>query len=302
MVRYRILQSCSLLYFAAAGVLLLILGVAASRSAAQAQGARGARTPLNGKAAALIDMTGYWVAIVDEDWRWRMMTPAKGDYASLPLNAEGRRVSDSWDPAKDQAEGNECKAYGAGNIMRIPERLHIFWADDNTLEMDVDAGMQKRLFHFDGSKWQGGQPQWQGDSVARWEKQVQFGGSSAYGAPTPGKGGDLEVVTTHLRAGYLRKNGVPYSENAVLTEYYNVFYPKGPQDTVYLIVNSTVDDPKYLREPFITSGQFKREPDGSKWNPAPCRPLWPLRALLPPKEWDENGRSPGGGPTVQADQ
>jgi hypothetical protein len=255
----------------------------------KAQGNRGDKPPATAKAAAVIDMTGYWVAIVNEDWRWRMMTPAKGDYSSLPLNAQGRRVADSWDPEKDERDGNQCRAYGAANIMRIPERLHIAWADDNTLQMETDAGMQKRLFHFDGPKWQGGQPQWQGDSVARWEKQVQYGGDAAYGGPSPGKGGDLEVITTHMRPGYLRKNGVPYSENAVLTEYYNVFYPEGPQGTVYLTVTSAVDDPKYLSETFVTSGQFRREPDGSKWDPTPCRPLWPLRALLPPVGWNENG-------------
>jgi hypothetical protein len=200
-------------------------------------------------------------------------------------------VADLWDPAKDKAEGNECRAYGAGNIMRIPERLHIFWADDNTLEMDTDAGMQKRLFHFNGPKWQGGPLQWQGDSVARWEKQVQFGGDAAYGGPSPGKGGDLEVITTHVRPGYLRKNGVPYSENAVISEYYNVFYPEGSQGTVYLTVTTGIDDPKYLSDTYVTSGQFRREPDGSKWDPTPCRPLWPLQALLPPVGWNENGPS-----------
>jgi hypothetical protein len=236
-----------------------------------AQGSAGAATP-SAKAGALIDLTGYWVSIVNEDWRWRMMTPAKGDYASVPLNKEGRRVADMWDPAKDEREGNQCRAYGAGNIMRIPERLHITWANDNTLEMDTDAGMQTRLFHFDGSKWKGGTPQWQGDSVANWKKQIQSG---RFGSAVAGKGGALHVVTTHMRPGYLRKNGVPYSGDAVLTEYYNRFDKDGIS---YLIVTSVVDDPQYLNDRFITSGQFKREPDASKWNPTPCRPLWPRRA------------------------
>ena len=290
MARYRITKSRSILYLAAAGALLLGLRVPGA-GLASAQEGRGAKPPATAKAAAVIDMTGYWVAIVNEDWRWRMLTPGKGDYASLPLNSEGHRVADLWDPAKDKAEGNECRAYGAGNIMRIPERLRIFWADDSTLEMDTNAGMQKRLFHFNGPKWQGGPLQWQGDSVARWEKQVQYGGDAAYGGPSPGKGGDLEVITTHMRSGYLRKNGVPYSENAVISEYYNVFYPEGPQGTVYLTVTTGIDDPKYLSSTYVTSGQFRREPDGSKWDPTPCRPLWPLQALLPPVGWNENGPS-----------
>jgi hypothetical protein len=289
MARYRIVKSRSVLYLVAAGLLLLIPHFPGGADAARAQAGQRAKPPATAKAAAVIDMTGYWVAIVNEDWRWRMLTPAKGDYSSLPLNTEGRRVADTWDAEKDERDGNRCRAYGAGNIMRIPERLHITWSDDNTLQMETDAGMQNRQFHFDGPKFQGGQPQWQGDSVARWEKQVQFGGDAAYGGPSPGKGGDLEVITTHMRPGYLRKNGVPYSESAMLTEYYNVFYPEGPNGTVYLTVTSAVDDPKYLSETLVTSGQFRREPDGSKWDPTPCRPLWPLRALLPPVGWNENG-------------
>ena len=290
MLTHRSFQNRKALWLGAIGFLCLVLG-APRDGRAQIRSSRPVDPVLTPKAGAVIDMTGYWVAIVDEDWRWRMVTPAKGDFASLPINDEAKRVAMTWDPAKDKAEGNECKSYGAGNIMRMPERLHIAWVDDNTMQMDIDAGMQKRVFHFDGSKWQGGQPQWQGDSVAKWEKQAQFeGGFASFGGPRPGKGGALHVTTTHLRAGYLRKNGVPYSENATLTEYYNVFYPHGPQGVAYLILTSVVDDPKYLKESFITSGQFKREPDGSKWDPAPCRPLWPILASPIPKGWNEDAQ------------
>ena len=162
--------------FYAAGMVaaaLVALSAWSGAHAAQRQGGAARSAPASAKAGAVIDVTGYWVSIVDEDWVWRMMTPAKGDYTSVPLNAEGRRVTDAWDPAKDEAEGNQCKAYGAGGIMRIPERLHITWVDDNTLQIETDAGMQKRLFHFDGSKWPGGEPQLQGYSVATLEKQPQ---------------------------------------------------------------------------------------------------------------------------------
>ncbi len=258
--------------FLTAVALLASDGEAASRPS---QGAAKAPAP-SAQASALIDLTGYWVSIVNEDWRWRMMTPAKGDYAGVPLTAEGRRIADAWDPEKDEREDNQCRAYGAGNIMRIPERLHVTWANENTLQMDTDAGMQTRLFHFDGSKWRGGTPQWQGDSVADWEKQIQSGAERGRTAgPVPGKGGSLHVVTTHMRPGYLRKNGVPYSGDAVLTEYFDRFERNGIS---YLIVTSVVVDPLYLNERFITSGQFKREPDASRWNPTPCRPLWPRRA------------------------
>ena len=73
--------------------------------------------------AAPFDMTGYWVSVVSEDWRSRMITPRKGDYEHVPINDEGRRVADTWDPARDEAEGNQCKSYGVAAIMRVPGRL-----------------------------------------------------------------------------------------------------------------------------------------------------------------------------------
>ncbi|HXW61980.1 MAG TPA: hypothetical protein VEJ45_05225 [Candidatus Acidoferrales bacterium] len=256
---------------------LLITGESLPSAAAQGMSASGQRRPTpTPKAGALIDLTGYWVSIIDEEWRWRMMTPPQGDFSFVPLNAEGRRVAGLWDPAADEAGGNGCKVYGAAGIMRLPERLHITWADDNTLAIDIDAGMQMRLLHFDGSKWRGGEPSWQGDSVASWEKQVQ---TSGFVRPTAGaappEGGSLKVVTTHMRPGYLRKNGVPYSGNAVLTEYFDRLDVDGQ---AYLIVTGIVEDPQFLAGRFITTEQFKLEPNGSKWNPTPCKIGPPTRA------------------------
>ena len=197
-----------------------------------------------------------------------MVTPPKGDFASVPLNSEGRRTGNLWDPAKDESEGNQCKAYGAAGLMRLPTRLHITWADDVTMQVDADAGRQQRLFHFDGPKWQGGEPQWQGDSVASWVRQLQSRGfAPPFGGPVPGKGGALKVETTHMRPGYLRKNGVPYGANAILSEYFDRVEFEGDN---YLILTSVVDDPQYLNDTFLTSEQFKLERDGSKWNPQPC--------------------------------
>src|SRR5947209_5605188 len=82
------------------------------------------------RSSAPVDLTGYWVSVVTEDWLYRMVTPAKGDYSSVPLNAEGRKTADAWDPSKDEAAGNQCKAYGAPALLRIPGRLHITWQDD----------------------------------------------------------------------------------------------------------------------------------------------------------------------------
>jgi len=227
--------------------------------------------PPTPKAAAPVDFTGYWVSVVTEDWRWRMVTPIKGDFASIPFNADGRKLGEAWDPAKDEASGNQCKSYGAAAIMRVPGRLHITWADDNTLRIDTDAGTQTRLLHFDGKPPQSAEASWQGYSVAQWEKPLRGSGSpqAGLGATREGtQGRSLEVVTTQLRAGYLRKNGAPYSANTVLKEYFDL--SKERNGETWFVVTTVVEDPQYLSEPFVTSTNWKQEPDAAKWNPSAC--------------------------------
>jgi hypothetical protein len=266
--------------------------------------------PQPARTVAPIDPTGYWVSVVTEDWRWRMVTPLKGDYVSVPINADGRRVADTWDIAKDDAAGNQCKAFGVAGLTRQPGRLHVTWQDDNTLKVDFDAGTQTRLLHFDKSAAPPDGPRtWQGYSVAEWEGRTapdpsrgrgnindarlispeearRRGTGTGFGS-VPGGGGQglrggpplktagvdsgaVKVVTTNFREGYLRKNGVPYSEDAQITEYFQ-WLPPHPSGDRWLIVTTAVDDPKYLAQPFYTSTNFKRESDGSKWNPTPCK-------------------------------
>ena len=234
---------------------------------AQGRGARGGGAP-TGRGSAQVDLTGNWVSVISEDWRWRMITPPKGDFANIPVNAEAKRVGEAWDPAKDEAAGEQCKGYAAPAIMREPGRLRISWQDDDTLKIETDAGQQTRLFHFSGQPPQGGAPSWQGYSSARWEvtqRNVTGMGSGRGGAPTR----TLEVVTTQLRPGYLRKNGIPFGANAVMTEYYDAF--KNPDGTDWFTVTTIVTDPQYLGTPWVTSTDFKKEPDGSKWKPTPCK-------------------------------
>ncbi len=230
-----------------------------------AQRGRGAQTPATPRASAPMDLTGYWVSVVTEDWRFRMVTPPKGQYGGVPLNAEGRRVADGWDPAKDEAAGEPCKAYGAAAIMRVPGRLHITWDNDNTLRIDTDAGTQTRLIRFGESPSQGGEPTWQGDSAAQWELARAAQGEGGRGQV---RRGGLKVVTTQMRPGYLRKNGVPYSSNAVLTEYYDRHTP--PNGDEWLVVTTVVEDARYLTQGFVTSSHFKKLHDASGWNPEPC--------------------------------
>lgn len=242
--------------FAASAAALLLAPLPA-----QAQFGAPPRPQGDPRTVAPIDLTGQWVSIVTEDWRFRMVTPPKNDYPGLPLNAAARAVADQWDPARDAAEGNACKAYGVGGIMRIPGRIRVSWEDPTTLEIQTDAGRQTRLLHFDEPP-ETDDLTWQGTSRAEWEfHQGGFG--------QPPVNGTLKVVTTGMRPGYFRKNGVPYSENTVLTEYYDVFTQH--DGTVWLQILSILDDPTYYTDPIITSTNFRRQNDRSGWNPTPCR-------------------------------
>ena len=243
--------------FALAAAAILFMLPASLRAQ---QGRGPAPTP---KAAAPVDITGYWVALVTEDWRYRMMTPAKGDYPNIPLNPAGRRMADAWDPAKDEAAGEQCKGYGAGNVMRNPERIHITWENDTTLKVEADNGTQTRQFYFSGAP-QGGEPTYQGVSMAQWE----FAGGRAPRGGGPPRGGDLKIVTTHVKPGYIQRNGVPYSANAVITEHYDLL--KEPNGESYLLVTTLIEDPQYLARPFQRSTHFKKQADGSGWDPTPC--------------------------------
>jgi len=261
----------------ATAIVVFLLTSAASRGHGQVAQPRAPGS--SARDLAPIDLTGYWVSVVTEDWRYRMVMPAKGDYGSVPLNANGRREADKW--TRDQA--GRCEAFGAGAVMRAPGRVHITWENDSTLRIDTEAGNQTRrlpLGQAAAAPAAGAAPSWQGTSVARWDGPpdvidvLRTGGfdrlDSGMGAAarrmvwTP-----LKVVTTNLRPGWLRANGVPYSAQAVVTEHFMRFAV--PEAGEWLTVRTVIDDPTYLVQSFMTSTNFKREADGSKWNPKACR-------------------------------
>src|SRR5580700_6594319 len=249
--------------------LLALISVLALPLLAQPPGGGRGGPPPNPRAAAPIDLTGYWVSIVTEDWRYRMVTPAPGDYQSVPMTAAAVKIANTWDPAKDEAAGDQCKSYGAPSILRVPEHLHITWQDDQTMKMETDAGKQTREFHFGNWKAPGGESAphtLQGDSVAEWE--AQGGGRGRGGAAN----GSMKVTTSNLKAGFLRKNGVPYSENANLTEYYDLVKERNG-DTL-MVVTIVVVDPMYLRESFVISSHFKKLPAETGWKPTECSATW----------------------------
>ena len=282
------------------GALSLSLAVALAGIDAAGQGrgrGQAPAPPQTARQAAPIDLVGTWVSVVTEDWRWRMVTPPKGDVASVPVSPEGRKTAQAWDQAADTASGNQCKAFGVGGIMRQPGRLRISWQDDETLKLEFDAGTQTRLLNFDRAKQAAGEKTWQGFSLAQWEGpgvgrggppvdvRVTGGGILSRGVPGGGgqglrggppprqqaeinSGGDLKVVTTNFREGYLRKNGVPYSARTTVREFYDLSTERNGD--VWVTVTTIVEDPEYLTEPFVTSTNFKKQADATGWNPRPC--------------------------------
>ncbi len=233
----------------------LLLLLPASAGAQRGQGAP-AGPPPTPRAAAAIDLTGTWVSVISEDWAQRMVTPRKGDYLRIPLTPAARKLADAWDPAKDEAAGEQCRAYGAAAITRVPGRMRVSWQDDRTMKMELEAGNQSRLFHF-GAPPPAGEPSWQGQSVAEWQYTLN-----------PPRTGELRVVTSRLRPGYLRKNGVPYSGGTTMTEYYHRM--TAPNADTWMTIVTEVKDPENLREPFVQSTHFKKLPQGASFKPEPC--------------------------------
>lgn len=248
----------------AAAAVLAALASATAPGTAAAQG----EAALTAQAAAPVDLVGTWVSVINEDWPWRMRTPPAGDYASVPLNDMGRQIADRWTEAQD----GSCLAHGAAALLRMPTRVRIDWADSNTLRLETDNGQQTRLLRFQDPA-AGTRRFLQGHSRARWLTTRTVTGSGATGGVLTSEveaapWASLEVITTQLQAAWLRPNGVPSSENAVLTEYFDRF-ADGTDE--WFTVTTMVSDPTYLTEPFVISSNFKREPDDAKWNPQACR-------------------------------
>lgn len=240
------------------GLAAAMLIVAMAPLDAQRGRGGGGAPPAAPRQAAPIDLTGYWVSPVIEDWKFRMVIPNKGVFDGIPLSPEGRKVGMSWDPAADEKAGEQCRAFGAAGLMRLPGRLHITWQDDTTLKVETDTGTQTRVLTFRPQPFDSAQgrpaaaPSWQGQSLAQWNVPART----------------LKVVTTNLKPGYLRRNGAPYSDKTVVTEYWemHVF----PNKDEWLTITTKVEDPTYLTRPYLTSSDFKKLPSAAGWSPTPC--------------------------------
>jgi len=195
--------------------------------------------------------------------------------------AAGDKLARAWNHDADLKAGEQCRAFGAAAINRLPTRLQISWQDANTMKLDWDLGTQSRLVFFDKDR-QPGSRSLQGHAIGEWidvpapGRRGGGGGGRAAGPPAaagppPARAGGLKMVTTNLRPQYLRQNGVPVSDKAVVTEYLDIV--PAPDGSQWLVVKTMVDDPTYLSGWYIVSSQFKKEPNASRWNPTPCELL-----------------------------
>jgi len=247
-------------------------GPAAAIPGGQGRGGAGGAAP-GGRGAAPVDLTGYWVSQVTEDYIERMFpdSPASGTPQS---GRGGGGRGGGRGAAGATAPADPCRVYGAGGSMRLPGRLNISWADDNTLKIEMDSGKQTRLFHFGVAQPPDSEKSLQGYSIAAWEgggggrggRGGGGGGGGGGGAAAPAtRWGSLNVVTTNLKSGYLLTSRSVYSENATLTEYFSRHTDFG-QD--YLTVVAIITDPGGGNH--TTSSTFKKEPNGSKFSPTGC--------------------------------
>ncbi len=270
------------------GVLLLLSAQPAAQAQEQqtpavARGASGGaaasgtgdatRSRPTARARAPFDITGYWVSLVTQNWRYRMIVPGHGDYAGIPINAKAKEFADSWQPATDIAADKQCEAYGAPALMQDPERLHILWQDDETLRVDTDEGMQTRLLRFgsaasshDVSEGHPA-PSLQGDSRARWALSAVANSLNRAAQPNAKLYGSLVVSTDDLTPGLLRKNGIPYGADAKMIEYWKLHSLGANQ---WLLISTKLTDPEYLAAPYVYDSIFQKEADGSRWDPIPC--------------------------------
>jgi hypothetical protein len=203
----------------------------------------------------------------------RMVVPGPGEYIGIPINLKAKQYADAWRAGPDEAAGKQCEAYGGGTILLVPEQLHISWQDDNALRVQSDAGMQDWVLHFqpgaeDVSSIAASR---QGYAAAKWDLSRvlppgQFGvGEQSQPAP---RYGSLDVEVSHLLPGLLRKNGVPYSGETTVSEFWEQ-HP-GPAGAQYLIISMVLSDPVYLTSPYYTAASFEKQADGSGWDPTPC--------------------------------
>lgn len=200
------------------------------------------------------DLAGTWAQRFHEDLPERGAGPEIGDYTGLPINDAARLRADSWDAGKWTVPERQCEPHPADYGPRGPANLRIVSTVD-PISQDVIAwnvtvmwSLQQRTIYMDGRPHPSANAQhsWQGFSTGEWEGDM------------------LKVTTTHLKEGWVRRNGLPRSDKATLTEYFI-------RNDNYLTLVTAVDDPVYLTEPLVRTSDWVLDP-GVQLSPFSCIP------------------------------
>ena len=190
-------------------------------------------------AFAQVDLSGEWSGRYHEDQEHRIPGPELGDYTGLPINDAGRLKADSWDASILSLREHQAKPHPSTYSLRGPANIRITKIFDPVTQDTIGFELFGTFGQATRSIWLDGRPHpadlaahtWAGFSTGRWQ------------------GDTLTVTTTHLKVGWLQRNGVAHSDRATMTEH---FMRHGDMLTVVTIV----DDPVYLEEPFIRSSNW----------------------------------------------
>ncbi len=195
-------------------------------------------------AHAYTDFSGVWGAITEEDWAERAPGSELGDFGGLPINANARRRAQSWDPSLFTIPEYQCRVHAADYAQNF---------SDNRIWEERDRETQKLIaIHIHYFAWQTERTIWMNGH----KQPSKLAPYTSMGFST-GKfiGPDhsiLKITTTHLLEFYVRRNGVPRSDKAKITEYLAI------HDKDNLTWSVIIDDPMYLQEPFIRNRDFNR--------------------------------------------
>jgi len=215
-----------------------------------------AEAALEPKDGSPVRHPGYWVSVVTEDWRFRHGDSPKGIYTGVSLNAEGRKIADAWDPANDEATGEQCRATGLRTSCGCPDAFTSL-QDEQTLKIETDAAKQTVCYISIAIRGRG--------EIGRVFRKRH--GTDPVG-PRYRSSRFSEGCHDQPQAGILAKEGVPYSASAVLTEYFDrVIEPTARRN---LAITSTVRIQCIWRSRSSRHSHYKKQTDSSGWNPTPC--------------------------------
>jgi hypothetical protein len=193
-----------------------------------------------------IDLSGAWAPEPHEE---SVGNPAIADFLGVPITEAARAVGLAWSPSRVTVPEHQCQVHVAPYIMGGPLNLRIWEERDNQAQKLQSIRMYISTYEQNRTIWMDGRPHppaaaahtWMGFSTGNWD------------------GNTLTVYTTHMKQGYLRRNGLPESDQATLIEH---FMRHGD----YLVHVSEVTDPVTLTEPFVRTQIFHRTPqEGQNW-------------------------------------